>query len=76
MSQQYKLPLKMADWGKTFLSREQAVPTFTTLIYSQSLTNNYTLYFQDIPIVAVNIGNSSAFVMAITEDGKVYGWGR
>ena len=76
MSQQYKLPLKMADWGKTFLSREQAVRTFTTLIYSQSLTNNFTLYFQDIPIVAVNIGNSSAFVMAITEDGKVYGWGR
>jgi alpha-tubulin suppressor-like RCC1 family protein len=31
---------------------------------------------KDIPIVAVNVGNSSAFVMAITEDGKVYGWGR
>jgi alpha-tubulin suppressor-like RCC1 family protein len=31
---------------------------------------------KDVPVVSVNVGSNSAFCMAITEDGKVYSWGR
>jgi len=31
---------------------------------------------QDVQIVSVGVGCNSAFCMAISEDGKVYGWGR
>jgi len=31
---------------------------------------------KDVPIVSVSVGSNSAFCMAITEDGKVYSWGR
>jgi len=31
---------------------------------------------KDVPIVDVGVGSNSTFCMAITEDGKVYSWGR
>jgi len=31
---------------------------------------------KDVPITSTNIGSNSAFCLAITEDGKVYSWGR
>jgi len=31
---------------------------------------------KDVPVVAVGVGSNSACCMAVTEDGKVYSWGR